>query len=252
MNGLLFVAVLFSLRSVPRESAVLPHAHASVPLPRGSSILVSQLGERQYLNYQQWVELLRQEAIAAQTAERLTVLLGDSISLWFPPHLMPGRRTWLNQAISGERSDGLYQRLPLLDDAPIETVFLMVGINDLLGGVSEDQLVQNIQETVQYLRQHHPEADIVVQSILPHGAEQATWEGRDRLLELPNGRIQSVNNALAKVAAEAGVDYLDLYPLFANGEGALRADLSTDGLHLSERGYLVWRTAISLFMTTAL
>lgn len=254
MNGLLFVAVLFGLRSgqPARDASVLPHANASVSLPRGKSILVSQLGERQYLSYQQWVELLRQEAIAAQAAPRLTVLLGDSISLWFPPHLMPGQRTWLNQAISGERSDGLYQRLPFLDDAPIETVFLMVGINDLLGGVPEDQLVQNIEETVQYLRRYHPEAEIVVQSILPHGAGQATWEGRDRLLALPNGRIQSVNTSLAKIAAEAGVDYLDLYPLFANGEGALRADLSTDGLHLSERGYLVWRTAIALFITTKL
>ncbi|NJN22468.1 MAG: lysophospholipase [Leptolyngbya sp. RL_3_1] len=249
MNGLLFVAVLFGLQDdqPPRDPSVLPHANASVPLPPSSSLLESQLGDRQYLTYQQWVDLLRQEVIAAQAAPRLTVLLGDSISLWFPPHLLPGRRTWLNQAISGERSDGLYQRLPDLDDATIETIFLMVGINDLLAGVPEDQLVQNLEDTVAYLRRQHPNADIVVQSILPHGAEQATWEGRDRLLALPNGRIQSVNTALAKIAAEAGADYLDLYPLFANGEGALRADLSTDGLHLNERGYLVWRTAIALF-----
>ena len=253
MNGLLFVAVLFGLRNgqLPREPS-LPQAHASASLPPGQSILVSQLGERQYLSYPQWVDLLHQEAIAAQAAPRLTVLLGDSISLWFPPHLMPGRRTWLNQAISGERSDGLYQRLPFLDDANIETLFLMVGINDLLAGVPEDQLVQNLKVTVQYLRRQHPDTDIVVQSILPHGGEQATWEGRDRLLALPNGRIQSVNTSLADIAAEAGADYLDLYPLFANGDGALRADLSTDGLHLNERGYLVWRTAIALFMATEL
>ncbi|MDB9528087.1 GDSL-type esterase/lipase family protein [Oscillatoria sp. CS-180] len=254
MNGLLFVAVVFSLRdnssSSEQSNSVLPQANASVSSAGSAVGFVPELGDRHYLDYQQWVTLLQEEARATRNAPRLTVLLGDSISLWFPNNLLPGRRTWINQAISGEQSNMLLRRLDSLDDSNIESIFLMIGINDLIAGKPESQVTQNIQETVRYLKKRHPNADIVVQSILPHGAENATWEGRDRLLQLPNNRIQAVNVALEKVAAEQNVHYLDLYPLFANGEGALRPDLTTDGVHLNERGYLVWRTAIALLLAS--
>lgn len=253
MNGLLFLAALYSLRDrqppAPRSSSVLPQANASISDSGSANRTVAaapSLGERQYLNYQQWVELLAQEAEAAKDAPRLTVLLGDSISLWFPPELLPGRRTWLNQAISGEQSEGLLQRLELLDEAQIETIFLMIGINDLIAGKPQDALVRNVEAAIAYLRDKHPDTRIVVQSILPHGAENATWEGRDRLLVLPNARIRQVNAALAQIAPDYDAEYLDLHSLFVNGNGDLRSELTTDGLHLNDRGYWVWRTAIAL------
>jgi lysophospholipase L1-like esterase len=256
MNGLLFMAVIFSLRTAHLTSAqrgsVIPQANASVSDEVEATEFLPQMGNRQYLHYQQWVDLLRQEAIAYQDAPRLTVLLGDSISLWFPQPLLPGQRTWINQAISGEQSDMLVQRLDALDKAQVESIFLMIGINDLIAGTPESQVADNIEQAIRYLKRQHPEADIVVQSILPHGDESATWEGRDRLLQVPNNRIQAVNTALADIAADQNVYYLDLYPLFADGEGALRPDLTTDGLHLNERGYLVWRTAIALMLNTEL
>ena len=258
MNGLLFMAVLFGLRNhqtAPRPNgSVLPQASASAAIeaPAAGLMPVVAAGDRQYLDYQQWVALLRQEAIAHQNAPRLTVLIGDSISLWFPQNQLPGRRTWLNQAISGENSDLLLSRLDALDNAQVESIFLMVGINDLIAGQPEGQVTENVARAVRYLKAQHPDADIVVQSILPHGAENATWEGRDRLLLLPNDRIQAVNGALATLAQQEDVYFLNLYPLFANGEGALRPDLTTDGLHLNDRGYLVWRTAIALLLTAEL
>ncbi len=259
MNVLLFMAVIIGLRdrqpatATPPNASVLPQASASVAdNPVAVDNFSPQLGDRQYLQYQQWVELLRQEAKAHESVPRLTVLLGDSISLWFPQDLLPGQRTWLNQAISGESSDMMLKRLNALDEADVESIFLMIGINDLIAGEPESQVTDHIRQAVQYLRRKHPEADIVVQSILPHGAANATWEGRERLLLLPNDRIQAVNSVLADIAREQDVDYLDLYPLFANGEGALRPDLTTDGLHLNDRGYLVWRTAIALLLSTEL
>lgn len=256
MNCLLVMAVVISWgRDRPDANpaptttpSVFPQANASVSNQGDSDGLVTAVGDRQYLNYQQWVDLLRQEAAAHADAPRLTVLMGDSISLWFPQELLPGRRTWLNQGISGENSEMMSRRLDALDGTQLETIFVMVGINDLIAGIPEKEVARNIEKSVQYLKQQHPAADIIVQSILPHGDERATWEGRDRLLQLPNDRIQAVNTAIAKMAAEEGVHYLDLYPLFADGEGALRPDLTTDGLHLNEQGYLVWRTAIALLI----
>ncbi|MEM1311497.1 MAG: GDSL-type esterase/lipase family protein [Cyanobacteria bacterium P01_D01_bin.71] len=257
MNCLLSIAVLISWgnprpKTTPTASSVLPQANAATENDESLGSSVTSVGDRQYLNYQQWVALLRQEAQAYADAPRLTVLMGDSISLWFPQELLPGRRTWLNQGISGENSDMMLRRLDALDSAQVEAVFVMVGINDLIVGTPESDVADNIEKSVQYLKQQHPDADIVVQSILPHGGDRATWEGRDNLLKLPNDRIQAVNSAIAKMAAEEDVYYLDLYPLFADGEGALRPDLTTDGLHLNERGYLVWRTAIALLLDAEL
>lgn len=259
MNTLLFITVLVLLRQMSTmtdaRSSMIPHANAfassggSEAKAAEEAEAITPLGERHYLDYQQWVDLLAQEAavVAARDAPQQTILLGDSLSLWFPDELLPGRKTWLNQAISGENSAGLLKRLSILDQNDPEAIFIMIGINDLIWGKSDEELLGNTREIVRYLQQSHPDARIVLQSILPHGAEQATWEGRERLLVLPSDRIQSVNADLKAMAEEYGIDYLDLYPLFANGEGNLRADLTADGLHLNWQGYMVWRTAIALF-----
>lgn len=208
-----------------------------------------QLGPRHQWNYEQWLAQLQREAeaIAANPPERLGVLAGDSISLWFPPELLPPQRTWLNQGISGEVSSGLLKRLPLFDNCNPEVIFVMIGINDLIRGVSPSEVLENHRAIVRDLVWVHPNARIVVQSILPHSGSGASWEGRDRLLNIPNDRIGEINRELAAIASEEGVEFLDLYPLFADSQGNLRLDLTTDGLHLNEQGYLVWRTALMVF-----
>lgn len=255
MNGLLFITVLVVLRQLSHASdAVLPqaNAYASDRQVAAKPAFEQQLGERHALEYQQWVALLRAEADAAAAinAPRQNVLLGDSITLWFPPEMLPGRKTWLNQAISGENSGGLLNRLYVLDNNEIEAFFIMVGINDMIWGGKDEDLAYNIRTMINYLQQQHPDAKIVVQSILPHGGAAASWEGREKLAAIPPDRITAVNEKLRLVAAELDADYLNLYPLFADGEGFMRPDLTTDGLHLNEDGYMVWRTAIALYNET--
>lgn len=213
------------------------------------SVTEPQLGPRHQWNYEQWLAQLQREAeaIAANPPERLGVLAGDSISLWFPPELLPPQRTWLNQGISGEVSSGLLKRLPLFDNTNPEVIFVMIGINDLIRGISPDEVVENQRAIVRDIIWVHPNARIVIQSILPHSGSGATWEGRDRLLNIPNEQIRDINRQLAAIASAEGVEFLDLYPLFADSQGNLRLELTTDGLHLNEQGYLVWRTALMVF-----
>ena len=205
-------------------------------------------GDRK-LTYQDHVAHLgdRAKAMAAKHPEHLTVLLGDSLSLWFPGDLMPGRRVWINQSISGERTKGLLNRLNLIKENDIEAVFVMIGINDLIWGETDEDIIQNYREIVRQLKAQHPDTQIVVQSILPHGGENSTWESRDKLLALQSDRIVAMNNTLKQIAKDNGTYYLDLYPIFVTGEGKLRPDLTTDGLHLNREGYLVWRSAIALY-----
>ena len=254
MNGLLFGSLL----SVWQEQAASMAAIADSPLVdtfaadaaiADTAVDLPRPGGGRKLNYQQWVEVLKQEAdiAAARRPEHLTVLLGDSLSLWFPGELMPGKRLWINQSISGERTKGLLNRLDLFKNNDVESVFLMIGINDLIWGETDEDIVENYKEIVRRLRKEHPKSQIVVQSILPHGGEISTWESRDKLLALPSDRILAMNETLKKIAADNDAYYLDLYPIFVTGDGHLRPDLTTDGLHLNREGYLVWRSAIALY-----
>lgn len=212
------------------------------------SSTTTKLRPRHQLNYQQWVDILKQEAqVAAQKRPpHLTILAGDSLSLWFPPKLLPEGRNWLNQGISGEKSHGLLKRLNLFDRTQPEVTLVMIGINDLIQGVSDQKIVENQRQIISYLRKAHPKTQVIVQSILPHGGEDATWEGREKLLNIPNSRIRKLNQQLQAVAKKQGVKYLNLYPLFTNQQGNLHPEFTTDGLHLNPQGYIVWRTALQL------
>lgn len=220
---------------------------AATPTPKPTP--TTKAADGQQLDYEDWVEILEKEAdaVAANPPERLYILAGDSISLWFPNELLPPDVTWLNQGISGEGSEGLYKRLPALDETRPKKIFIMIGINDLLRGVSEDTIAENHRQIIKDIRWIHPNTEVIVQSILPHSGDQATWEGRDKLKDIPNDRIRRLNRRLQAIAEAEGAIYLDLYPLFADENGALRTEFSTDGLHLNERGYQIWRTALMVF-----
>ncbi len=252
-NGALAIAVgLLLLRGASPSTASPSTAKAentTVATASAGAGSSSELGARHQLTYQQWVTLLAQEAkvAATQKPDQLNILAGDSISLWFPQALLPQQLNWLNQGISGETSAGLLRRLDLFDQTEPETIFVMVGINDLIKDVRDETLLANQQEIVQSLKEAHPEAQIVLQSILPHAGARATWEGRDRLQEISTSHIQELNEELEAIAEQEGVYYLDLYPLFADSQGNLRPELTSDGLHLSAQGYQVWSAALQVY-----
>ncbi len=226
------------LTGTPWEAKALKQRIAQSLSPAGVS-----------LTYDQWVEQLKQEAnaVALQKTRNLSILAGDSLSLWFPENLLPKDQIWLNQGISGETSQGLMRRLGLWKQLQPQQIFVMIGINDLLKGTATEQVLKNNQAIVRRLRKAHPKAEIILQSVLPHSANQATWEGRAKLERIPNNQILQFNRKLAAIAKAEKVHYLDLNPLFTDRQGLMRKELTTDGLHLNPQGYLVWSTAMNFF-----
>ncbi|MEH2270121.1 MAG: SGNH/GDSL hydrolase family protein [Nostoc sp.] len=250
-NGILMLAVILLIWQQQRLAAFFGIITSPEPINLNNSrqIATPDLGRRHQLTYQEWVDILKQEAKVAadQRPPHLTILAGDSLSLWFPPELLPESKNWLNQGISGETSNGLLKRLKIFDRTQPEVIFVMIGINDLIRGMSDGVILDNQRQIINYLRKTHPTAQIVVQSILPHGAEEATWKGRDKLLAIANSRIRELNQQLQSISTKKGVKYLDLYPLFTNKQGNLRREFTTDGLHLSPEGYMVWRSALQIY-----
>jgi len=230
-------------------TTAIPNPPEPVNLNWKNQYVPPELGPRHQLSYPQWLDMLKQEAkiTADKNPQRLTILAGDSLSLWFPPELLPEDRNWLNQGISGEVSNGLLQRLDFFDRTQPDMILVMVGINDLIRGLDDQEILTNYRQIISYLRRKHPQAEIVIQSILPHGAEGTTWEGKEKLLAIPNSRIRKLNQELNNIAIKKGARYLNLHPLFTDQQGNLRSNFTTDGLHLSPPGYLVWRTALQMY-----
>ncbi len=230
-------------------TTAIPNPPEPVNLNWKNQYVPPELGSRHQLSYPQWLDMLKQEAkiTADKNPQRLTILAGDSLSLWFPPELLPEDRNWLNQGISGEVSNGLLQRLDFFDRTQPDMILVMVGINDLIRGLDDQEILTNYRQIISYLRRKHPQAEIVIQSILPHGAGGTTWEGKEKLLAIPNSRIRKLNQELNNIATKKGARYLNLHPLFTDQQGNLRSNFTTDGLHLSPPGYLVWRTALQMY-----
>ncbi len=188
--------------------------------------------------YEEWIRLLRQEAqvmARSQGSNRLTILFGDSLFLWFPTDRLPSDRFWLNQGISGDTTAGMLRRISSFNQTRPDRIYVMAGINDLRRGASDQTVLSNLRLMIERLRQAHPNAGIVVYSILP-----------TRLPALPSDRIRRINASLAAISRQEGASFYDLQTHFAGTDGILRRELTTDGLHLSRRGYEVWQLAMSM------
>jgi lysophospholipase L1-like esterase len=239
-NGALVVVVGISLW----RQAGLP-APARLSNPAEAAVVPFDLSR---LGYQQSLGQLKDDAqlVAVLKPKHLAILAGDSISLRFPPERLSEYQV-LNQGISGETTAGLLKRLNVFDQTQPDVIFVMIGINDLLRGRLDSEILDDQRRVIESLKAAHPQAKIVMQSVLPHAVEQVTWEGRDRLLAIPNHRIKELNEAMEAIASTESVDFFNLYPLFVNSEGNLRRELSSDGLHLSTQGYEVWGIALQVY-----
>jgi lysophospholipase L1-like esterase len=192
--------------------------------------------KKRQLTYDDWKSLLALEARAialGQGTNHLSILIGDSLSMWFPREKLPAGKLWLNQGISGDTSSGVLKRLKAFSATRPDVIYIMAGINDLRKGDSDDAILRNYRRIVRRLRQAHPQTQIIVQSILP-----------TRLPKLSNSRIRHINTQLTLIAKQEGANYLNIYSWFTDIEGNLRPELTTDGLHLSQEGYDVWRSAL--------
>jgi lysophospholipase L1-like esterase len=189
--------------------------------------------------YEEWMNLLALEARSmarGQGSNRLTVIVGDSISLWFPVEQLPSDRFWLNQGISGDTSAGVLRRLSAFADTRPDTIHVMVGVNDLRRGATDTEILGNVRQIMQQLRQTHSQAKIYIHSILP-----------TRLAAIPTSRVNQLNQTIAAITQEEGVEFLNLATYFSDDQGNLRHELTTDGLHLNVLGYTIWDWAMRSF-----
>lgn len=178
------------------------------------------------------------------TSRRDIIFLGNSITdggEWC--ELFQNRRC-KNRGISGDVCDGVLNRLATITKGQPAKVFLMIGINDLGRGGNPDTIAAKTRQIVRKIKAESPRTKIFIQSVLPVNDHYGMFESHTaRWKDVP-----VTNSLLQQIANEEGVTYIDLFSVFANAEGKMNIDYSNDGLHLTGRGYLVWRNAIKRYL----
>ena len=127
--------------------------------------------------------------------------------------------------------------MPLLDALALldcGKIYIMLGINELGWNGTETFRTQST-ELIRRIQTDHPDAEIVIQSILPVSAKKDD-EGR----YVNNGRIDEYNQVWMDLAEELDVAYLNVAEGVAGEDGLLPSDLCYDGVHLNKAGCRLW------------
>ena len=168
------------------------------------------------------------------------VMLGNSLTDGCEFNELMGNRHIKNRGIVGDIVQGLIDRIdPIIKGQP-RKLFIMSGVNDISHDVSADSIARAMEKLIVMVKQGSPRTRIYLQSLLPFNNDVREW----RLLKGREHVVVEANALLEQVARRQGVTWINLYPLFADDRGRLRADLTNDGLHLMGQGYLIWRDAL--------
>ena len=129
--------------------------------------------------------------------------------------------------------------LDVLAAAQPEKLYILLGTNTLTTLGAADRFLAYYGQMLDQLKQILPGCVIYVQSIPPVRPEAAAEKPG-----LASDVLRSVNEQLAKLAADKDCVYLDLWEVFADGEGNLKEVLAApDGVHFSAgNGYGSWVT----------
>ncbi|MDO4229499.1 MAG: SGNH/GDSL hydrolase family protein [Capnocytophaga sp.] len=142
-----------------------------------------------------------------------------------------------NRGISGDISEGVYDRLDYIVQAKPAKIFLMIGVNDIARGVETATTVSNMRKIIEKIQQTTPKTKIYLQSVLPVNADFGMFKGH-----MKPELIKEINLQYKALAQEYKITYIDLYSHFVEkGTDKMQPKYTNDGLHLMGEGYLLWR-----------
>lgn len=173
------------------------------------------------------------------------VFLGDSITDGGEWCELFGGCRFKNRGISGDISQGVYDRLDAVTGGHPAKIFLMIGVNDLSRGVPEDTIVANIGKIIDKVHADSPDTRFYLQSILPVNEDKGMFQGHTAR----RADIAPLNERLRALAEDKGAVYIDLYGSFTvEGTDKLNPDYTNDGLHLLGPGYLLWKKIVEPYV----
>lgn len=112
-------------------------------------------------------------------------------------------------------------------------IYIMLGINEL--GYTFQTTMQNFRDLITRIQTAYPGAIVYTQANLHVAASRSQTDA-----VVNNTVINNFNAALAEMADDETVFYLDVNPLFDDANGCLNAEFTRDGTHPVAKSYLTW------------
>ena len=152
--------------------------------------------------------------------EKKIIFLGDSITAWNSE--LKNIENSENFGVPGFISRDIVWQLQGDDEETISghTACLMVGVNDIMMGISIEKTLSNIKEIIEMLKKRFEK--IIFISILPIDNVNM------------NKNIQRLNENIKNID---GIEFLNVHNYFLNEHGMIDYKFTTDGAHLSNYGY---------------
>ena len=168
--------------------------------------------------------------------------VGDSLTEWgYFSQFFPEFEVF-NFGIAGEKTYQIFNRLNSVNEAIVDKIFVMAGINDLGDGRAINDIFADYKQIVENLIKNSPQADIFIQSLLPINTE-LFFNPRLYVEQIP-----MLNERLQQLAQEYACTYIDLFPHFCNKKQQLLEEFTHDGLHLTEEAYLIWENNLNSYI----
>ena len=169
--------------------------------------------------------------------------LGDSRTEGF--HLYSGLKAGAYYYSVGATVESVFSKkvetpagkMPLLDAMAEEDfgkIYVMLGVNEL-GWSKTETFHDQYAKVIDRLRSDHPDAEIILQSILPVSAKQ-----EKKKTYVNNGRIAAYNEVIFQLAEEKDCAFVDAAEAVTDENGCLRAAWNSDGVHLNVKGCRAW------------
>jgi lysophospholipase L1-like esterase len=195
----------------------------------------------EYFDQGRWKRLSADYALTPKQ-NNMIIFFGDSMTENFG-ELLETSDSLINMGISGDFTFGLLKRTDAVIRLTPAKLFIMIGINDIIEQVPMWQICDNYEKIIDNISQESPETEIFVQSTLPtYGLEGAISSGSSI-----NRKVIELNRFLQSMCQRRGLTYIDLYSGMVNEQKELRHDLTSDGIHLNEEGYIIWKSVIQLY-----
>lgn len=170
--------------------------------------------------------------------------LGDSLTDGCEWNELLSNNNIKNRGLNGDSTQGVLNRLNQITKSKPQKVFIMIGINDLLGNIETNIVLDNYQKIIQTIKTDSPKTKIYLESILPMNFELDKTKR-----PITNQNISDFNNKLKDFSDNSTIFYIDLYSKFLDSSNQLDKQYTLDGIHLNGQGYLIWKNEISKYIS---
>jgi lysophospholipase L1-like esterase len=166
-----------------------------------------------------------------KTEKADVVMLGNSITFGVNWNELMGRTRIVNRGIDSDNMVGFLRRMNYIYKLHPKLCCIMGGINDIYQDAPAEEIFENYKKIIEGLQ---------AQKIVPVVQSTLFVSSKWKRYAEKNLEVAKLNSMLADYARLKGIEFVNLNAVMSK-DHLLLEELTTDGVHLTAKGYALWR-----------